>query len=160
MRKKYIQPGQKLSLKLTANERKLVVENLMCFDEIYEQLIVGTPADEPLMMTLDELDDFSGYIAAEANHCDDKKKQKKLDAVFGKALKLLDTYTDEQTTRETLSMAEARDKISSAMNSLIAGTKPEPISFQLHELLEWRGPFDPEDFDAAQVTKTMRTACH
>ena len=107
MQKKYIQPGQKLALKLTTVERKLIVEELMCFDEIYEQLIVGTPADEPLMMTLDELDDFSGYIAAEANHCDDKKKQKKLDAVFEKALKLLDTYTDEEPS-QTINFEDAK----------------------------------------------------
>jgi len=131
MRKKFIQPGQKLALKLSTTERKLIVEELMCFDDIYEQLIVGTPADEPLMMTLDELDDFSGYIAAEANHCDDSKKQKKLDAVFEKALKLLDTYTDEEPAPQTLSFAEARDQISKAMNSLLAGQNPSPVSFQL-----------------------------
>jgi hypothetical protein len=107
MQKKSIQPGQKLAFKLTTAERKLIVEELMCFDEIYEQLIVGTPADEPLMMTLDELDDFSGYIAAEANHCDDRKKQKKLDVVFGKAQKLLDTYTDEEPS-QTISFEDAR----------------------------------------------------
>jgi hypothetical protein len=83
------------------------------------------------MMTLDELDDFSGYIAAEANHCDNSKKQKKLDAVFEKALKLLDTYTDEEPAPQTLSFAEARDQISKAMNSLLAGQNPSPVSFQL-----------------------------
>ena len=107
MQKKSIQPGQKLAFKLTTAERKFIVEELMCFDEIYEQLIVGTPADEPLMMTLDELDDFSGYIAAEANHCDDRKKQKKLDAVFEKADNLLDTYTDEESS-QTISFDDAK----------------------------------------------------
>ena len=122
MQKKSIQPGQKVALKLTTAERKLIVEELMCFDEIYEQLIVGTPADEPLMMTLDELDDFSGYIAAEANHCDDKKKQKKLDAVFEKALKLLDTYTDEEPP-QTIKFEDAR--------------KAKLISDQAVQIAEW-----------------------
>ena len=105
---------------------------MICIDEAYVQIIEDTPADEPVMMTLDELDDFSGYVAGEANHCDGSKKQKRLDAVFEKALKLLDTYTDEEPAPRTLSMAEARDKISSAMNSLIVGGKSEPVSFQLH----------------------------
>ena len=93
--KKQIQPDEKVPLKLTATERKLVLTDLMSLDEEYEQIIEGTPSGKPVMMTLDELDDFGGYIAAEANHCDDKKKQKKLDAVFQKVQSLLETYTDE-----------------------------------------------------------------
>ena len=31
--KKQIQPGEKVPLKLTATERKLVLEDLMCLDE-------------------------------------------------------------------------------------------------------------------------------
>jgi hypothetical protein len=94
--KKQIQPGEKVPLKLTATERKLVLEDLLCLDEEYEQVIQGTPTGKPVMMTLDELDDFCGYIAAEANHCDDKKKEQKLDAVFGKIQDLLEKYTDEE----------------------------------------------------------------
>ena len=78
MWKKSIQPGKKVSLKLTATERKLVLEDLMCLDRQCEQIVQGTPSGKPVMMTLDDLDEFGGYIAAEANHCDDKKKQKKL----------------------------------------------------------------------------------
>ena len=73
--KKQIYPGDTASLKLTAAERKLVLEDLMCLDEDYVKTIRETPNGKPVMMTLDDLDDFGGYIAAEANHCDDKKKQ-------------------------------------------------------------------------------------
>jgi len=65
--KKQIQPGEKVPLKLTATERKLVLEDLMCLDDNYEQIIRETPTGKPVMMTLDDLDDFGGYIAAEAN---------------------------------------------------------------------------------------------
>ena len=64
--KKQIQPGETVPLKLTATERKLVLEDLMCLDEDYEQIIRETPTGKPVMMTLDELDDFGGYIAPEA----------------------------------------------------------------------------------------------
>jgi len=37
--KRQIQPGEKAPLKLTATERKLVLEDLMCLDEEYEQII-------------------------------------------------------------------------------------------------------------------------
>ena len=94
--KKQIQPGEKVPLKLTAAERMLVLEDVTCLGSGYDQIIRDTPSGKAVMMTLDDLDDFGGYIAAEANHCDENKKQKKLDAVFEKVKRLLGTYTDEQ----------------------------------------------------------------
>jgi len=109
--KKQIQPGEKVPLKLTAAERKLVLEDLMCLDQDYEQIIQGTPTGKPVMMTLDDLDDFGGYIAAEANHCEDTKKQKKLDAMFEKIQSVMDRYTDEEPP-QTLKIEDARnDKV-------------------------------------------------
>jgi hypothetical protein len=105
--RKQIQPGVKVSLKLTATERKMVLEDLMCLDEECEQIIRDTPLGKPVMMTLGDLDDFGGYIAAEANHCDDKKKEKKLDAVFEKVQQLLEKYTDEEPP-QTLKIEDAR----------------------------------------------------
>ena len=131
MQKKYIQPGEKVALRLTAPERMLVLECVNFLDDNCLLVIAGTPVSKPVMMTLDEIDDLSGYIAAEANHCDDKKKQKKLDAVFDKALKLLDRYTEEEPAPQSLSITEAQNKISQAMNSLMAGQNPGPVSFQL-----------------------------
>ncbi|QDU93716.1 plasmid pRiA4b ORF-3 family protein [Lignipirellula cremea] len=107
--KKQIKPGEKVPLKLTLAERKMVLEDLMCLDQDFEQIIRDTPSGEPVMMTLDDLDDFGGYIAAEANHCEDNKKQKKLDAVFEKIQRLLDTYTDEASP-QTLKIEDARQK--------------------------------------------------
>jgi hypothetical protein len=92
---KQIQSGEKVPLKLTAAERKLVVEELTVLDDQCERIVRNTPADGPVMLTLDELDEFMGYVAAEANHCRDRKKQKRLDAVFQKMEKLLGAYTDE-----------------------------------------------------------------
>ena len=105
--KKQIQPGEKVAIKLTAAERKLVLEDLMCLDEDYQQIIEDTPTGRPVMMTLDDLDDFGGYIAAESNHCDDKKKQKKLDAIFQKAQDLLEKYTDDEP-QQTFKIDDAR----------------------------------------------------
>jgi hypothetical protein len=105
--KKQIQPGEKVPFKLTATERKLVLEGLMCLDQEYEQIIRDTPAGKPVMLTLDDLEDFRGYIAAEANHCDDSKKQKKLDTVFEKIQSVMDRYTDEEPP-QTLKIEDAR----------------------------------------------------
>lgn len=107
MWKKQILPGEKVPLKLTATERKLVLEDLMCLDQDCEQIIRSTPSGKPVMMTLDELEDFGGYIAAESNHCDDKKKQKKLDAIFEAVQGVMDNYTDAEPPK-TVKIEDAR----------------------------------------------------
>ena len=93
--RKQIKPGDKVGLKLTAGERKLVLNDLMCMDEEHIQTIQDTPPEKPVPFTLDALDDFGGYVAAEANHTEDKTLQKKLDRIFEKVQSLLDQYTDE-----------------------------------------------------------------
>lgn len=105
--KKQVQPGETVPLKLTAAERKLVLEGLTCLGQQYEQIIRNTPTGTPLMLTLDELEDFSGDIAAEVNHCDNDTKQKKLDAVFEKIRSVMDRYTDEEPP-QTLKIEDAR----------------------------------------------------
>ncbi|WP_198422262.1 plasmid pRiA4b ORF-3 family protein [Gimesia chilikensis] len=95
--KKQIQPDEKVPLKLTTAERKLILGDLACVDQDYEQIIQETPVGKPIMMTLDALNDFGNYFAAEFNHCDDEKQQKKLSNILNKIQHLLDTYTDEES---------------------------------------------------------------
>lgn len=106
-RRKQIKPGTKVGLKLTAAERKLLLDDLIVLDDSYAQAIRETPTDQPVQFTLDEWEDFGGYIAAEANHTENKKLGKKLDAIFNKVQKILDTHTDEEPP-ETLNIEEAR----------------------------------------------------
>ncbi len=130
-KRKHIQPDETVPLKLTATERKLLLENVSCMDERFQTLIREAPAGKPLMMTLDDCDELGGYIAAEANHCDDRKLQKKLDSVFEKVQAVLDTYTDEEPDNGGLSISQAKDKIASVMNALMAGENPGAFSFKL-----------------------------
>lgn len=106
-RRKRIKPGTKVGLKLTAAERKLILDDLMILDDSYAQAIRETPTDQPVQFTLDEWEDFGGYIAAEANHTEDKKLGKKLDAIFNKVQKILATHTDEEPP-EILNIEDAR----------------------------------------------------
>jgi len=129
MSKKHIQSDEKVPLKLTSAERKLVLEGLLCLDSEIAEIIRGTPNGKPVMMTLDDLDDFAGFIAAEANHCDDKKKQQKLDTICEKIEDLLDKYTNEDAS--TISIEQARGKFTKAISDVLAGNEPEIISFQL-----------------------------
>jgi len=105
--KKYIQPGEKVPLKLTAAERKLILDALIVVGMEYEELLRNTPANQPLLMTLEALEDFAGYIAAEANHCDNSRQQDKLDRIFLKIQKVLDHFTDEEPP-QTFKIEDAR----------------------------------------------------
>ena len=75
---KRVQPGDKVSLKLTQAERKLVLDDPLALDERLTQIIQDAPSGKPVMMTLDELDDLDGYVAAVANHCGDKQKETRI----------------------------------------------------------------------------------
>jgi hypothetical protein len=105
--KKHVRPNEKLPLKLTAAERKLVLQGLTCLDQEIEQIVRDTPSGQPVMMTLDDLDDFGGYVAAEANHCKDKAKARRLDTIFEKIQDLLDRFTDEEPPK-TVKIEDAR----------------------------------------------------
>lgn len=105
--RKQVRPDEKLPLKLTAAERKLVLDGLTCLDQGIEQIVRDTPTGQPVLMTLDDLDDFGGYVAAEANHCTNKSKGRKLDAIFEKVQALLEKFTDEEPPK-TVKIEEAR----------------------------------------------------
>ena len=80
--KNIIRPGEKVPLNLNDAERALVLEVVNLVDDEYLDAVRRTPPGQAVMVTLDELDDFGGYIAAEANHTTDKKLQRKLDVIF------------------------------------------------------------------------------
>ena len=129
MWKKRIPPGDKVPLKLTPAETKAILEDLMCLDRECEQIIQETPAGKPVMMSLDDLEDFAGYVAAEANHTEDKKLGRKLDKVFDKCQKLLDTYTDEPD--DAITAAQAKQKLTKGISDVVAGKASATISFRL-----------------------------
>ena len=106
MSKKHIRSEDRIGLKLTQAERSLLLEGLTLMPSVFEDAVKGTPTKEPVMLTLDDLDALGGYVAAEANHTEDKRKGKKLDAVFQKIQKLLGTHTDEEPPR-TISFDDA-----------------------------------------------------
>lgn len=162
--RKQIRPNEKVPLKLTATERKLVLNDMMALDPDYERIIEATPSGKPIMMTLDELDDFGGYVAAEANHCDDKKKQKKLDAVFQKVQGLLEAYTDEEPP-QTISFEDAkRDQLAADRAAQVAEwmaqllVAAEQLRVKTKPLKKfWLGPAQREVLSLApSISKTIK----
>jgi len=92
----YIQPGQKLELDLTPKERKAILDHLTLLPPEYEDMLRNVHPEQPLLLTLDDLEDFSGYVAAESNHTTNKKVGAVLDSAFEKMGALLDKFTDEE----------------------------------------------------------------
>ena len=117
-----IHPGQSIGLALTMAERAVVCDSLVT-DDTYIIRIRNAGPDKPeVPFTLDELDDLCGYVAAEANHCKYKKRQRILDGVFKKLEGLLRRYSDVDGEEE--------------MNGLIA-TGSEESAGETANVLAW-----------------------
>jgi hypothetical protein len=124
-RKKMIQAGEKVGLKLTQAQRSLLLEVLLLIPKEVEKDIRSTPVNDPLMLTLDDLDDLAGHVAAAANHAEDKALRDKLDRISRKIEKLLGSYTDRSgpTADE-----EAPSSIIETLIDMIAGAGPTILS--------------------------------
>jgi repressor LexA len=97
MTRKYIKPGTELPVRLSTRERDLVVEKAFLDPEVEMALQQAASVGSKLVvnLNLDDIDDLLGCVAAEANHCDDDKIQRVLDAVCDRLSALLDQFTDE-----------------------------------------------------------------
>ncbi len=97
MIRKYIKPGTQLAVRLSIRERDLVVERAFLDPEIDAQLRQASTTGSKLVvnLNLDDIDDLLGCVAAEANHCDDGKVRRVLDAVCDRLTNLLEQFTDE-----------------------------------------------------------------
>ena len=94
MKRKKIPYGTKLPVRLSLRERDLIREKTYC-DPDFAKLALVDGAGIRVELSLDEIEEIQGYVAAEANHCGDKKLQKELDALFEKLQKFLDSYDDQ-----------------------------------------------------------------
>ncbi len=87
---------QKIPLKLTAQERELIINKTLAGPDLTERLKLVLKSESVFAFTLDELDELVGYIAVEANHTKSKKIQKELDRLYDRIQYILDTHTDEE----------------------------------------------------------------
>jgi hypothetical protein len=79
-----IAPGEKVGLDLNFAEREIVLNKLLCLDAELEQAVRATADDDPVMLSLDDLEDLHGHCAAEANHTSNKKLKKALGGALRK----------------------------------------------------------------------------
>ncbi len=79
---------------LTLRERDIIRDETLC-DPDFARLAVIDGKSMKVDLSLDDIEDIQGYIAAEANHTENKKLQKELDRLFHKLQVFLDTYDDQ-----------------------------------------------------------------
>jgi repressor LexA len=107
MIRKNIEPGRRLPVKLSTRERDLVVERALLDPEIEAELRQAVPIGSKLLvnLNLDDIDDLLGCVSAEANHCDDGKVQRVLDALGNRLAALLEQFTDDPPMKPAAPLA-------------------------------------------------------
>ena len=94
MKRKKIPYGTKLPIKFSMRERDLIRKHTF-YDSDFAQLAVVKGDGIQVDLTLDDIEEIQGYVAAEANHCDNRKLERELDVVFDKLQFILDSFTDQ-----------------------------------------------------------------
>jgi hypothetical protein len=94
-RRKRIQPDEKVTVRMSARDRALLLEYTLG-DPEYAERLRPDPSGRGLVgeYTLDDLEDILGYIAAEANHTEDKKLQRELEALYDRLFRTQRSYDD------------------------------------------------------------------
>ena len=95
MNRKKIPYGTKLPVRLSLRERDLIRDQTY-YNPAFANIAVADSTGIRVELSLDEIEEIQGYVAAEANHCDDGKLEKELDALFDKFQKFLDSYDDQE----------------------------------------------------------------
>ena len=94
---KYIEPGTSLPFRLVARERDLILERALLDPDIDARLRTAPVSGSTVVvrLTLDDVDDLLGCVAAEANHSTNPGERKLFSAVCSRLTHLLETHTDE-----------------------------------------------------------------
>lgn len=83
-KRKRLKPGERVTLLLTLEQVNLIVERSFIGENLLAVLYAARVYDKVVRVrcTLDDLDQLSKSVAAEASNTKDKKLQQQLDAIF------------------------------------------------------------------------------
>jgi len=84
-------------IKFTLQDRDLIIDHTFADPGLTKRLKITEVKGKHLIAkySIHDLDDLLGFIAAEANQTEDKKLKKKLDKLFDKLSRILDTEYGE-----------------------------------------------------------------
>ena len=94
---KRIQPGDRVPIRLSARERDLILDHTFIGPELERRIRVGSAeeASVTVRLTLDDLDELIGHVAAQANHCSDSRLRTRLDNLYDRLRQVGEAFTDE-----------------------------------------------------------------
>ena len=83
-----------IEIKFTLQERDLIIDHTFTGPDLTKRLQIAEIKGTRLIVkySIYDLDELIGFIAAEANHTDDKNIQKKLDKLYDKLNSILEKY--------------------------------------------------------------------
>ncbi len=83
-----------IEIKFTLIERDLIIDHTLAGPDLTKRLQIAEIKGKHLIVKYStyDLDELIGFVAAEANHTDDKKLQKKLDKLFDKLSRIFEKY--------------------------------------------------------------------
>ncbi len=110
--RKFLKPGQKVVLLLTAEECGLITSLTYIPEELMQAIYSSKCRDDIVSarFTLSELEELGGCIAADANNTKSRKLRKSLDAVFEKIEQLNLKYCDEDSPIQETSIPQLKKK--------------------------------------------------
>jgi len=81
-----------IEIKFTPQEKDLIIDHTFADPGLTKRLKIAEIKGKHLIAkySIQDLDDLLGFIAAEANHTDDKKIGKKLDRIFERLTRILE----------------------------------------------------------------------
>src|SRR2546428_7668704 len=97
LRRKHVTPDERIPFSLSKSERDLLLDLVLVDPEMERRLRVAPTSGTKLVvgLTLEDADDLAGNVAAEANHTDDAKRERALDQIFDRLVRIEREYTDE-----------------------------------------------------------------
>lgn len=101
MRPKRIKPAHRVDFSLTPGERDLIIERTLIHAELEERLQAAQAlgARPVVHLTLNDMDDPAGPVAAEANHCEEPRVRRALEDVEDRLAHIEARFTDEEEGR-------------------------------------------------------------
>jgi hypothetical protein len=91
-----IRQEDKVPLRLSLRQRDLILEHALLDPETEAPLRLAEADGKEVVVrcTLTDLDELAGAVAAVANHCEDERLQRQLDATWDRIDKLMHRYDD------------------------------------------------------------------
>ena len=94
-RRKKISEHTRISVKLTARERKLILEHTFAGDDLLAPVrVLPEIGKHAAQYTLYDIEELQGFVAAEANHTNDRRLENALSALHEHLQQEMEKYDD------------------------------------------------------------------